>query len=167
MHIRLSLPGRLAGALALILGALLLTACQSVPQGLTPAQLAVLKDEGFTQTDEGWEFGMSDKVLFDTDQAVVKPDSVANIQRLASRLMGVGLNGMRLDGHTDNRGTEAYNQQLSVRRAQAVAAVVVAAGMPAANVQVRGLGATRPVADNGTASGRGENRRVAVVIATP
>ncbi|RXN83405.1 hypothetical protein C7R54_27390 [Achromobacter aloeverae] len=149
------------------MSALLLAACQTVPKGLTPAQIAVLKDEGFRQTDEGWEFGMSDKVLFDTDQAVVKPDSAANIKRLAGRLLGVGLDRMRLDGHTDNRGSDAHNQQLSLRRAQAVADIVVAAGMPAANVQVRGLGAARPVTDNGSAAGRAENRRVSVVIVTP
>ncbi|MFC4273549.1 OmpA family protein [Achromobacter aloeverae] len=158
---------RTAGALAIVMSALLLAACQTVPKGLTPAQIAVLKDEGFRQTDEGWEFGMSDKVLFDTDQAVVKPDSAANIKRLAGRLLGVGLDRMRLDGHTDNRGSDAHNQQLSLRRAQAVADIVVAAGMPAANVQVRGLGAARPVTDNGSAAGRAENRRVSVVIVTP
>jgi len=158
------LLARMAGTLAIALSVLLLAACQTVPQGLTPAQIAVLKEEGFTQTDEGWEFGMSDKVLFDTDKAVVKPGSVDNIKRLVSRLLGVGLNRMRLDGHTDNRGSDAHNQQLSLRRAQAVADVVVAAGMPTANVAVRGQGATHPVADNGTAAGRAENRRVAVVI---
>ncbi len=157
---------RMAGTVLVAMSVLLLTACQTVPQGLTPAQIAVLKEEGFNQTDEGWEFGISDKVLFDTDKAVVKPASVANIQRLAGRLLGVGLNRMRLDGHTDNRGSDAHNQQLSLRRAQAVADVVVAAGMPAANVEVRGQGATHPVADNGTAAGRAENRRVAVVIVT-
>ncbi|ALM87078.1 hypothetical protein ASB57_18525 [Bordetella sp. N] len=153
--------------MVIALSTLLLAACQSVPQGLTPAQVAVLKEEGFSQTDEGWEFGISDKVLFDTDQAVVKPASVDNIKRLASRLLDVGLNRMRLDGHTDNRGSDAHNQQLSERRAQAVADIVIAAGMPAANVLVRGQGAGHPVADNGSAAGRAENRRVAVVIVTP
>ncbi|OZI32494.1 hypothetical protein CAL29_25985 [Bordetella genomosp. 10] len=153
--------------MAIAASALLLAACQSVPGGLTPAQIAVLKEEGFTQTDEGWEFGISDKVLFDSDQAAVKPESVANIKRLTGRLLGVGLDRMQLNGHTDNRGSDAYNRQLSLRRAQAVADIVVAAGVPAANVQVHGLGAAHPVADNGSAAGRAENRRVAVVIVTP
>lgn len=167
MKVTPPLLARMAGAVVIAMTVVLLAACQTVPQGLTPAQIAVLKEEGFTQTDEGWEFGISDKVLFDTDQAVVKPGSVDNIKRLAGRLLGVGLDRMRLDGHTDNRGSDAHNQQLSLRRAQAVADIVVAAGMPAAHVEVRGQGAAHPVADNGSAAGRAENRRVAVVIVTP
>jgi outer membrane protein OmpA-like peptidoglycan-associated protein len=151
-------------ALWLLCGALLLAGCQTVPKGLTPAQIAVLKQEGFQQTDEGWELGLSDKVLFDFDASVVKPEAQSNLDRLSRNLLRVGLDRIRLDGHTDNVGAADYNQQLSLRRAQAVADVVTDAGMPAVNVQVRGLGATRPVADNGTATGRAENRRVAIVI---
>jgi outer membrane protein OmpA-like peptidoglycan-associated protein len=148
----------------LLCGALLLAGCQTVPKGLTPAQIAVLKQEGFKQTDEGWELGLSDKVLFDFDASVVMPQAKANLERLARNLLRVGLDRMRLDGHTDNIGTADYNEQLSLRRAQAVADVVTAAGMPVSNVRVRGLGASRPVADNRTAAGRAENRRVAIVI---
>lgn len=144
---------------------LLLAGCQTPHKGLTPAQIAVLKQEGFKQTEEGWELGLSDKVLFDFDAYEVKPEARANLQRLATNLLRVGLDRMRLDGHTDNVGAADYNKQLSLRRAQAVADVVTGAGVPVANVTVRGLGATRPVADNGTAAGRAENRRVAIVIA--
>jgi outer membrane protein OmpA-like peptidoglycan-associated protein len=143
----------------------LLAGCQTAPKGLTPAQVAVLQEEGFKQTDEGWEFGLSDKVLFETDEAVVKDASKENIERLGRRLQSVGLDRLRLDGHTDNTGSNEHNQQLSLRRAQAVADVLIGAGMPAANVQVRGLGSSKPVADNRSAAGRAENRRVAVVIA--
>jgi outer membrane protein OmpA-like peptidoglycan-associated protein len=148
----------------LLSGALLLAGCQTVPQGLTPAQIAVLKQEGFRQTDEGWELGLSEKVLFDFDASVVKPEARDKLDRLARNLLRVGIDRMRLDGHTDNIGTADYNQRLSLRRAQAVANVVTAAGMPVSNVQARGLGASRPVASNGTAAGRAENRRVAIVI---
>jgi outer membrane protein OmpA-like peptidoglycan-associated protein len=148
----------------LCVGLLLLGGCQTVQKGLTPAQIAVLKQEGFKPIDEGWELGLSDKVLFDFDAYVVKPEGKSNLERLTRNLLRVGIDRMRLDGHTDNTGAADYNKQLSLRRAQAVADVAMAAGMPAANVQVRGLGATRPVADNGTAAGRAENRRVAIVI---
>lgn len=170
--IHLSSPGRLSAVIGacvrwialLACAGLVLAGCQTVQKGLTPAQIAVLKQEGFKQTDEGWELGLSDKVLFDFDAYVVKPEAAQNLQRLTGNLLRVGLDRMRLDGHTDNVGAADYNQQLSLRRAQAVADVVKAAGMPAANVQVRGLGASRPVADNGNAAGRAENRRVAIVI---
>ncbi|WP_232462417.1 OmpA family protein [Bordetella genomosp. 9] len=148
----------------LLCATLLLAGCQTVHKGLTPAQIAVLKEEGFKETDEGWELGLSDKVLFDFDASTVKPEGRANVERLTRNLLRVGIDRMRLDGHTDNVGQAQYNDQLSLRRARAVADVVAAAGMPAANVQVRGLGAARPVADNGTAEGRAENRRVAIVI---
>ncbi|AOB33406.1 hypothetical protein AKI39_04485 [Bordetella sp. H567] len=152
-------------ALSLACAGLLLAGCQTVQKGLTPAQIAVLQEEGFKQTDEGWELGLSDKVLFDFDAYAVKPEARENIQRLTRNLLRVGLDRMRLDGHTDNVGAADYNRQLSLRRAQAVADVVTGAGVPAANVAVRGLGATRPVTDNGTTEGRAENRRVAIVIA--
>jgi outer membrane protein OmpA-like peptidoglycan-associated protein len=132
--------------------------------GLTPAQIAVLKQEGFQRTGEGWELGLSDKVLFDFDDYTVKTDGKENLERLTRNLLGVGIDRMRLDGHTDNQGNAQYNRQLSLKRAQAVADVVTAAGMPAAHVQVRGLGATHPVVSNDTAAGRAENRRVAIVI---
>jgi outer membrane protein OmpA-like peptidoglycan-associated protein len=151
-------------AVWLLCGLLLLAGCQTVQKGLTPAQIAVLKQEGFKPTDEGWELGLSDKVLFDFDAYVVKQEGKDNLDRLTHNLLRVGIDRMRLDGHTDNVGGADYNQQLSLRRAQAVADTAIAAGMPAANVQVRGLGSTRPVADNGTAAGRAENRRVAIVI---
>jgi outer membrane protein OmpA-like peptidoglycan-associated protein len=127
--------------------------------------VSVLRQEGFRQTDQGWEFGLSEKVLFDLNTAVVKDASRASIERLARNLLSVGIDRMRLDGHTDNTGSAEYNRMLSLRRAQAVANILVGAGMPAANVQVRGLGATQPVADNGTAAGRAENRRVTMVLA--
>lgn len=148
-----------------LLCAVLLGGCQTAPKGLSPAQISVLKKEGFKPTDEGWEFGLSDKVLFETDAAVVKDASRQTIERIGRDLLGVGIDTIRLDGHTDNSGAEEYNRQLSLRRARAVADVLIGIGMPAANVQVRGLGATQPVADNRSAEGRAENRRVAMVIA--
>ena len=69
-----------------------------------------------------------------------------------------------MEGHTDNYGDEGYNQKLSERRAESVAAVFREAGMPAANIEVRGLGMSKPVADNKTRAGRSENRRVAIIV---
>jgi outer membrane protein OmpA-like peptidoglycan-associated protein len=158
--------GIIARWLAACLCAALLAGCQSAPPaGLNAAQVSVLINEGFKQTDQGWEFGLSEKVLFDLNTAEVKDASRASIERLARNLLSVGIDRMRLDGHTDNTGAAEYNRMLSLRRAQAVANILVAAGMPAANVQVRGLGDTHPVADNGTAAGRSENRRVTMVLA--
>jgi outer membrane protein OmpA-like peptidoglycan-associated protein len=71
---------------------------------------------------------------------------------------------LRVDGHTDNVGTIEYNQQLSMRRAEAVARVLLTCGFARDHLDVRGFGKTRPIADNGTALGRAENRRVAIIV---
>ena len=139
--------------------------CQTPPpKGLTPEQIAVLKQEGFTPTDEGWTFGLSGKVLFGSDVDSLNAQSSAIVQRIGKALLDVGIDRVRVDGHTDASGKEAYNQQLSVRRAKSVSTVLQQVGMRAENIQVNGLGSSVPVATNKTATGRYENRRVAIVV---
>jgi OOP family OmpA-OmpF porin len=71
---------------------------------------------------------------------------------------------LSIEGHTDNVGDDAYNLQLSERRAAAVKAYLVGSlGVSGARLEVAGLGETRPVADNGTAEGQQQNRRVDLV----
>ena len=86
------------------------------------------------------------------------------VERLGKTLIGVGLNRARVDGHTDSNGEASYNEQLSLKRARSVADVLMSVGMPPANLDIRGRGEAAPIADNGTAAGRAENRRVAIVI---
>ena len=151
----------------LLLAVLRLTGCQSAPpKGLTPAQIAVLKREGFTPTDEGWAYDLSGKVLFGSDLDSLNSQSQAIVERIGKALLGVGIQGVRVDGHADSSGKVAYNQQLSERRAQSVARALVGVGMPAQNIQSRGLGSSQPVANNRTSAGRTENRRVSIVVAS-
>lgn len=152
---------------SLLLVVLALTGCQSMPpKGLTPEQIAVLKSEGFTPTDEGWAYDLSGKVLFGSDLDSLNGQSQAIVQRIGKALLGVGIQGVRVDGHADASGKAAYNQQLSERRAQSVSRALVAVGMQAQNIQSRGLGSSQPVADNRTSAGRTENRRVSIVVAS-
>ncbi|WJD61994.1 OmpA family protein [Pseudomonas kurunegalensis] len=152
---------------ALLLAMLALTGCQSAPpKGLTPEQIAVLKREGFTPTDEGWAYDLSGKVLFGSDLDSLNGQSQAIVERIGKALLGVGIQGVRVDGHADSSGKAGYNQQLSERRAQSVAKALVGVGMQAQNIQRRGLGSTQPVADNRTSAGRTENRRVSIVVAS-
>ncbi|CAI8874448.1 MULTISPECIES: OmpA family protein [unclassified Pseudomonas] len=151
--------------LTLFMALLALTGCQTAPQkGLTPAQIAVLKQQGFELTDEGWAFGLSGKVLFGSDVESLNAQSTEIVERIGKALLGVGIDRVRVDGHTDASGKEAYNQQLSMRRAKSVRNVLTRVGMREENVQLRGLGSSVPVASNKTASGRTENRRVAIVV---
>ncbi|AOS39579.1 Peptidoglycan-binding protein ArfA [Pseudomonas fluorescens] len=149
----------------LLLAVLAMSGCQTAPQkGLTPAQIAVLKQQGFELTDDGWAFGLSGKVLFGSDVENLNPASTEIVERIGKALLGAGIQRVRVDGHTDASGSQAYNEQLSMRRAASVSKVLTAVGMREENVQLRGLGSSKPVASNDTASGRTENRRVAIVV---
>ncbi len=151
----------------LLLGCLLgLSACQTVPPAkkLTAKQIAVLKEQGFTQKDDGWEFGLSAKILFGNDEADLTMESRPGIARIAKALVGADIQTLRLEGHTDSLGSPEYNQQLSMRRAQSVAREMVVSGMKPDNLNVRGLGMSKPVADNSTVEGRLENRRVTIIV---
>lgn len=91
---------------------------------------------------------MSGRVLFGSDLDSLNGQSQAIVERIGKALLGVGIQGVRVDGHADSSGKAAYNQQLSERRAQSVAKALVGVGMQAQNIQRRGLGSTQPVADN-------------------
>ncbi|MBS5841511.1 MAG: OmpA family protein [Pseudomonas sp.] len=144
---------------------LTLSGCQTAPQkGLTPAQIAVLKQQGFELTEEGWAFGLSGKVLFGSDLEVLNAQSREIVERIGEALLAVDIQRVRVDGHTDASGQEAYNEQLSVRRANSVVNVLTQVGMRPENIQVRGLGSREPVASNKTRAGRTENRRVSIVV---
>ncbi|MFT8232624.1 OmpA family protein [Pseudomonas guariconensis] len=146
-----------------LLTLLALGGCQSVPKGLSEEQIAVLKREGFAPTDEGWAFDLSGKVLFGSD---LNSQSRAIVERIGKALLSVDIQRVRVDGHADASGKEAYNQQLSERRAQSVAQALIGIGMQPQNIRTVGLGSSQPVADNRTASGRTENRRVSIVVAS-
>lgn len=151
--------------ISLFLALLALGGCQTAPpKGLTPAQITVLKQQGFELTDEGWAFGLSGKVLFGSDVESLNKASTDIVERIGNALTHIGIDRVRVDGHTDASGKETYNQQLSLRRAKSVAQVLMRVGMKEENIQLRGLGSREPVAPNDTAAGRTENRRVAIVV---
>jgi len=152
--------------LILIILSLLLGACQPIGSnnGLSRAQRDLLRQEQFFPTDEGWELGLSNKILFATDEAIIRQESRSRLVRIGQLLQSIGSLPLRLDGHTDATGSDAYNEQLSLRRAQAVADILIEAGLRKDLLQVRGLGKRLPVLDNKTRQGRAENRRVAIVV---
>lgn len=100
-------------------------------------------------------------VKFDFDRAVVKPESYGDIKNLADFMSQFPQTTTVVEGHTDSVGSDAYNQGLSERRANAVRDVLVNQyGIGGERVNAVGYGESRPVADNATAEGRAINRRV-------
>lgn len=151
----------------LLCTALLVGGCASQPpakRGLTPEQIAALKDLGFKQVNDGWELLTDANVLFATGEFKLTAEADGKVNSIGRRLAEIDIRRVRVDGHTDAQGSEAFNQKLSEQRAAEVATVLVAAGLPAAGVAARGLGKTMPIASNETAEGRARNRRVAIVV---
>jgi OmpA-OmpF porin, OOP family len=102
--------------------------------------------------------------LFDFDKSVLKPDAKASLDSLLGKIKSLTLEVIIAVGHTDAIGTEAYNQKLSVRRANAVKKYLVSKGIEPNRIYVEGKGKTQPVADNKTAEGRAKNRRVEIEV---
>jgi len=102
--------------------------------------------------------------LFDFDKAVLKPEGKKQLDDMAAKLKEINLEVVVAVGHTDSVGTDAYNQKLSIRRAEAVKAYLVTKGIEANRVYTEGKGKKQPVADNKTAEGRAKNRRVEIEV---
>jgi OOP family OmpA-OmpF porin len=102
--------------------------------------------------------------FFDFDKAVLKPEGRAKLDDLIGKVKGINLEVIIAVGHTDSVGTDAYNQRLSVRRAEAVKAYLVSKGIEKNRVYTEGKGEKQPVASNRTAEGRAKNRRVEIEV---
>ncbi|MES2151089.1 MAG: OmpA family protein [Pseudomonadota bacterium] len=102
--------------------------------------------------------------LFDFDKAILKPEGKAKIDDLASKLGSINLEVIIAVGHTDSIGTDAYNQKLSIRRADAVKAYLQSKGVEANRIYTEGKGEKQPVADNKSTEGRAKNRRVEIEV---
>ena len=103
-------------------------------------------------------------VLFDFDKSVIKPEGRSKLDDLAGKAKGVNLEVVIAIGHADSIGSDAYNQRLSVRRAESVKAYLVSKGVEANRVYTEGKGEKQPVADNKTKEGRAKNRRVEIEV---
>jgi OOP family OmpA-OmpF porin len=102
--------------------------------------------------------------VVDFNKSMVRADSVALIEEAASMLKEHGELRIVVEGHSDSKGSEAYNQQLSLRRAWAVHDYLVRLGVASNRILVVGKGATVPIATNATREGRAQNRRVELVV---
>ena len=122
-----------------------------------------LADLQAKQTDRGMMLTLGN-VLFDTNGDTLKPGADELVSRLAQLLQNHPHITVRIEGHTDSTGSDAYNQALSERRAEAVALALESRGIPAQRLQAIGRGKSAPVAGNDTAAGRQQNRRVEIIF---
>lgn len=106
---------------------------------------------------------LSAAALFDVNKDVIKPAGMAELDAFAARLQSLdSVQSVNIVGHTDSTGADAYNQNLSMRRANAVKNYLLDKGIDPSIITTSGMGESQPVADNATTEGRAQNRRVEV-----
>lgn len=130
---------------------------------LMPKQAAYVAPAAKAGTER---VSMSADALFDFDKSTIKPDGRAHLDEIVRRLdlKGAELGIIVSTGHTDSTGSDAYNMQLSDRRADAVKDYLVSQGIDTDRIRTEGMGERQPVSDNATSDGRAENRRVEIEV---
>ncbi len=119
------------------------------------------------RTENGVLVSMKSDILFDTGSAVLKPDAITQIEKVGEILAKYSDDRVQVEGHADATGSKRTNEELSLRRADAVKRVLLGRGVQEKQVTALGMGSTQPVADNATAAGRSKNRRVELHIDVP
>ncbi len=116
------------------------------------------------QTERGTVLTLGSDVLFGFDDAQLKPGAALNLDPLVSYLKDNPDRNVLVEGNTDAIGSEQYNRELSLARANAVRSYLVSNGIDPQRIVAQGLGESYPVASNDNAAGRQQNRRVNVVV---
>jgi outer membrane protein OmpA-like peptidoglycan-associated protein len=160
------------------MSAALLAACASKPPPVVevaapvatpvvptvPPRTTALLALGFEKADEGYVLNLPGPLLFGTGSDVLSDAATAVIVKLAADVRALGIESVRLYGHTDNVGSAEFNRGLSTKRAEAVAVAMMGQGFASNALERRGFGFDRPIASNDTPEGRTKNRRVAVIV---
>ncbi len=124
----------------------------------------VLGDAEVRRVGEGIVIEFKDRVLFGYDRADLSATAKTNLTKLADILQKYPDTNIEVLGHTDNKGTDDYNQGLSERRASETAAYLRTQNISSARISTRGMGESDPKVTNDTEAGRADNRRVEFVI---
>ncbi|MBC2693046.1 MULTISPECIES: OmpA family protein [Pseudomonas] len=128
-----------------------------IPQYPATVKPVEPQSEVITLSDQG-------EVLFAFDSAQLTPAAQEQLVGLMDKLKNADVLSIKVVGHTDSQGTDAYNQALSERRASSVAAFLLEQGLAPDKLTSQGMGESQPVADNASEEGRAKNRRVELVI---
>ena len=121
-------------------------------------------DVRVTRQGDNLLLNMPSNVTFAYDSATVQPQFQATLDQVAQVLSQYNETYIDVYGHTDSTGSDAYNQQLSERRASSVASYLESRGVQSARIGTRGFGETQPIAPNDTEEGRSANRRVEIRV---
>lgn len=159
---------KLLGALSIGFSALVLVGCASSGSGSNAGNASTdaarRKTIKVTQTERGTLISADEQIFFDTGKSEVTSDGKVILERMAVMLKTKTKKDVVIEGHTDNVGAASINIQLSERRAVAVKAGLVQAGVDAKRMTTKGLGFAQPIADNNTPDGRQANRRTDVIV---
>ena len=128
------------------------------------AELENIPNTEVQRVGEGIAVTFESGILFATNSDVIQSAGRSNLQQLAQSLQRYPGTEVLIVGHTDADGSDDYNMGLSLRRASAARNYLVSQGIPANVIRVEGRGESEPIADNTTASGKQQNRRVEVAI---
>jgi len=116
------------------------------------------------RTERGLVVTLGDEILFDVDEAELKPGGMQRLARVAEFLRQNPDRNVLIEGHTDSTAPDAYNLALSQRRANAVEDFLIAQGVDPTRISATGYGEGQPIATNDTVAGRQANRRVEIVV---
>lgn len=122
-------------------------------------QVAAVREE-----QRGMVITLSGEVLFATGESTLLPIAQQRLDQVAVAVRDQGMRHLVIEGHTDSRGSAEENQRLSLARAHSVRNHLITRGLDGARIEAVGVGASRPVADNDSAEGRANNRRVEIVV---
>lgn len=123
------------------------------------AKLATIREE-----QRGLVVTLSGSILFRSGKSTLLTTAQTKLDQVANALLSVKSRNLIIEGHTDSQGTKAFNQELSLKRAEAVRDYLVKQGYPADHILALGKGEESPIANNASAEGRANNRRVEIVI---
>ena len=130
-------------------------------------ELRELEAAEVKRTENGLLVQMKSDILFASGSSALKSQSIDDLQKMGDILAKYGDDRIRVEGYTDSQGGNAYNEELSLRRADAVKRVLVGRGVQEKQITALGMGKAQPVADNASAAGRSKNRRVVLNIDVP
>lgn len=153
--VRSAAAGALVGGLA---GSALDAQARALQQSVTTPGVTVVN------TGQSINVNLPEGVLFAFDSAAVSGPAQNDLYALARNLQAYPNTRVEVTGHTDSTGADAYNLDLSQRRANSVAGVLRAGGVASSRIVAIGRGETQPIASNATAAGQAQNRRVEIVI---